>query len=74
MNKLRENTNANFKIHLKGIGKKNEIFNGFIGFQTLLTEFDSREIESLVCKAINSGRDKFKKQYRRGITVTLYSK
>ena len=71
---LREKMNSHFKIHV--IIWVNDIIwsKGFIGFSKLTVLLTKVEIKYLLEKAMKCEKDKLKKKYRRGLTVTLYSK
>ena len=74
ISEIREMLNANFKVHIKGIGFNLVGFNGFVGHAGLVKYMPNVEIQCLIERALKSKKDKFQCTYRGYFSVTLYSK
>lgn len=74
ISQIREMLNANFKVHVKGIGHNLTRFNSFVGHSGLTKIMPNSEIQCVIERALKSKKDKYKIVYRGYFILTLYSK
>lgn len=74
ISQIREMLNANFKVHIKGIGHNLVDFNSFVGHSGLCKIMPNVEIQSVIDRALKSKKDKYIIVYHGYFILTLYSK